>query len=694
MSKISRNSSNITVDGHQGTWYVIDSKQINGQEFFLLEHEKYGDETACVIIDDNNDLVLEDVWNGFDDLSEQFESISISAVNQKPRLFVDMDGTLAEFKPVATMETLYEKEYFENLAPMKVTVDAINSIIENHPDIEVFILSAYLSDSEYALREKQRWLDQYLPSIDLNHRIFCPCGSQKRAYVPDGIKPTDVLLDDYTKNLMEWEPPARGIKLLNGINDTRQTWQGARANGNEIDSETLAAEIVSYCHSKEPSLQLTTENEYSKSFISNCLDGNATVLDLDRYLEYWHNNETGRTLPEFLGMTEAEYNAWVQSDDSIFRKILYCRVEKLDFTSYLAEQELLSNPKVQQYVTQAKSNSNVVIPKSDERDRGGNGKVCQAIKEHFDVKEYCERHYGLSFVQKGSQFQCKEHDSMWIDPVRNVFIRNSANVGGSIIDLVMHFEKLDKAAAISKLRLEMGDNPPEFTPSKYAAMKEASEKKTLKMPAKLDKKYSRVFAYLTKKRGIDPDIISNVIKQGVLYEDKSHHNAVFVYKDHTGKPVGGTMRSTGEQKWQLEIEGSEKVGWSCFNNNEKLFLCEAPIDAMSIMTTLKLNNKDYRQFSYLAQGGNPPHGTLKDYMIHNPNTKVVFLCHDNDDAGFKLADKATKELLEAGFTGEIRRKVPNNNDFNQDLQVIRGIITINETNTKNQVQEVSKCLEH
>ena len=37
----------------------------------------------------------------------------------KNRLFVDMDGTLAVFKTVDTMETLYEKGYFKNLQIVK-----------------------------------------------------------------------------------------------------------------------------------------------------------------------------------------------------------------------------------------------------------------------------------------------------------------------------------------------------------------------------------------------------------------------------------------------------------------------------------------------------------------------------------------------------------------------------------------------
>lgn len=145
-------------------------------------------------------------------------------MSDKLRLFVDMDGTLAIFNPISTLEELYEPGYFEDLKPQYNVVDAVKDIIANHPDIEVFTLSAVLSDSKTALDEKKSWLDEYLPEIDEDHRIFCPCGEDKSQYIPGGIRPTDHLLDDYTNNLTLWEPPAKGIKLLNGINHTKGSW--------------------------------------------------------------------------------------------------------------------------------------------------------------------------------------------------------------------------------------------------------------------------------------------------------------------------------------------------------------------------------------------------------------------------------------------------------------------------------------
>ena len=187
-------------------------------------------------------------FNFSEDLRTQF--FDMDYINPQQRLFVDMDGTLAEFKQVDRLETLYEYGYFANLQPMENVVEAVREIISNHSDVEVFILSSYLSDSSHAQIEKNQWLDQHLPEIDAAHRIFAPCGADKKDYVPGGIRPTDCLLDDYTRNLLGWEPPAKGIKLLNGINHTKGTWQRDRIWHNKTPAE-LAESIVSVVKGRE-----------------------------------------------------------------------------------------------------------------------------------------------------------------------------------------------------------------------------------------------------------------------------------------------------------------------------------------------------------------------------------------------------------------------------------------------------------
>lgn len=171
-------------------------------------------------------------------------------VSEKQRLFVDMDGTLAVFQPVEQLETLYEKGYFEKLQPMDTVLAAVKNIIHECPEIEVHILSAYLSDSPYALQEKNKWLDRYLPELPRESRVFLPCGADKKDYIPGGIRSSDVLVDDYTQNLQLWQPPARGIKLLNGINHTKGTWQHDRIRYDKPGSE-IAQNIVEVIHNME-----------------------------------------------------------------------------------------------------------------------------------------------------------------------------------------------------------------------------------------------------------------------------------------------------------------------------------------------------------------------------------------------------------------------------------------------------------
>lgn len=168
---------------------------------------------------------------------------------ERQRLFVDMDGTLAVFTPVDILETLYEKGYFLNLEPQKNVLQAVRTIVSEKPEIEVFILSAYLSDSTYALQEKNAWIDYHLPEIDKEHRVFTPCGSDKKLAIKGGIRSDDYLLDDYTLNLNDWEPPAKGIKLLNGINHTKGTWTRNRIRWDRQPQE-LADMIVSVMQGK------------------------------------------------------------------------------------------------------------------------------------------------------------------------------------------------------------------------------------------------------------------------------------------------------------------------------------------------------------------------------------------------------------------------------------------------------------
>lgn len=65
---ITSESKGIKIEGYRGKWYVIDTTINNTIRCFLLEHETYGDEVPCLIVDDTGRIIADDVYNGFDDM--------------------------------------------------------------------------------------------------------------------------------------------------------------------------------------------------------------------------------------------------------------------------------------------------------------------------------------------------------------------------------------------------------------------------------------------------------------------------------------------------------------------------------------------------------------------------------------------------------------------------------------------------
>ena len=93
---------------------------------------------------------------------------------QKKRLFVDMDGVLAGYRPFESMEQYLQKGYYISLEPVKNVVDAVK-LLTQRPDLDVFVLSA-CPEGKDGIQEKDEWLDIHLPEIKKENRIFMYIG--------------------------------------------------------------------------------------------------------------------------------------------------------------------------------------------------------------------------------------------------------------------------------------------------------------------------------------------------------------------------------------------------------------------------------------------------------------------------------------------------------------------------------------
>lgn len=143
------------------------------------------------------------------------------------KLFLDLDGTLARFNVPNALERFDKEEgFFANLKAYK-GIEVINELAKNN---NLFIISA--SPNEQADKDKLKWISKYLPNICTSNITLCRLGENKAQIIREKYAVTFdapcFLLDDYTKNLVEWENAGGiGIKRLTSVADnSRKLWKG------------------------------------------------------------------------------------------------------------------------------------------------------------------------------------------------------------------------------------------------------------------------------------------------------------------------------------------------------------------------------------------------------------------------------------------------------------------------------------
>ena len=158
------------------------------------------------------------------------------------RLFIDMDGTLARFYDQAKcVEKMMEPGFFLNLQPYEATVNAVKLLCARD-DLRLFVLSTV--DGDAARNDKRIWIAEKIgPELPC---LFCASGQSKADYVRDsfgGLTEDDYLLDDYSRNLVEWESAGgRGIKFVNELNC--RGWNGLNYGGHRIFYDQTAEEMA------------------------------------------------------------------------------------------------------------------------------------------------------------------------------------------------------------------------------------------------------------------------------------------------------------------------------------------------------------------------------------------------------------------------------------------------------------------
>lgn len=254
---------------------------------------------------------------------------------RRKRLFVDMDGTLAVFQKLDTLEALYEQGYFLSLPPIDNVLNAVKNIIANNPEIDVHILSAVLSDSKFALEEKNEWLDRHLPELPKENRIFTVCGEDKKEAIIGGVTENDYLLDDYTKNLTLWSPPGQGIKLLNGINHTKGTWRGDKLSY-DVPSDLLARQISSIVLEQNNPKEIEfTEKIFDLNGYINSSEFTARAKNYEDCAKFMHTVSLSDKQTNTVLGTDVQWQTFLSSKASQISQIYNTSVENLNIYATL-----------------------------------------------------------------------------------------------------------------------------------------------------------------------------------------------------------------------------------------------------------------------------------------------------------------------------------------------------------------------
>jgi len=163
----------------------------------------------------------------------------------KIKLFVDMDGTIAKFHENADfLKRMYEPGYFISLNPFTNVIKIITEFYLNNIEIvDLYIITGAPScclDRIY--EEKKSWLLKHFPALNIDNFICVPMGTNKADFI-EHIDSSCYLIDDYNKNLEDWERAGGiGIKLVNDSNDKGSIgpkWQGKRLYYNSIEKFVL-----------------------------------------------------------------------------------------------------------------------------------------------------------------------------------------------------------------------------------------------------------------------------------------------------------------------------------------------------------------------------------------------------------------------------------------------------------------------
>lgn len=243
--------------------------------------------------------------------------------------------------------------------------------------------------------------------------------------------------------------------------------------------------------------------------------------------------------------------------------------------------------------------------------------------------------HGFDLKKSGREYIWKEHDSVNIKDnapgEKGQWYRFSTGQGGDNIGFLQEFTGLSFKDAVEALKGEHYERS--FTLS-YPEKRQSA--KGISLAENADCK--RVFAYLCKSRGLDYDIIADLVRKGSISQEQKTGNVLFKYFDDSGRIIGAEKVGTStEHKFKGIAQGSDSShGFEVLRGTgENAYFFESAIDLLSHLQ-MHRNLDNCRLVSMM---GVKPNIVLDTMKRHNIAPENIYICSDNDTAGNDFADR-------------------------------------------------------
>ena len=267
------------------------------------------------------------------------------------------------------------------------------------------------------------------------------------------------------------------------------------------------------------------------------------------------------------------------------------------------------------------------------------------------MEEYIKSNGGVLF-KEGRQYRVKGHPGLVVSD--NKWYSHTQLKGGNTLDYLVKIEGVDFKRAVEILSLSNADI---VLPARTTSIKSVC------IPPRYEND-KRVIAYLVKSRGISPEVIIPLLKQGRIYESSCTHNCVFTGIDNNNTIKYIMQRATSPgSSLKFESLGSDKAySFSLEGKNDTVYVFESPIDLLSYRD---IHDHALIEKSHMLSLGGLTDIALLSYAGRTADICTIIFCLDSDTAAKDAYSMLSRKYALKGF--KIDCHFPVQKDWNMQL---------------------------